>query len=186
MKETNRENFWKILLSCDKNVAKNFSYCVYPYLTLSWKSIHCRYTLIPVCEQYFVYRWDDDMKGAYHSAKWTISKIPDWRLMVRSFTKIPTEKLRQVARKGGAYMNFFLVLPGARFFFSYFSCAGKFVLLSPSPTPLKKLKDPFQMNASHQPRLLKETRRLAKLVINVYFKWYVREQQTKNLSWSPD
>lgn len=57
--------------------------------------------------------------------------------MVRSFTKIPTEKLRQVARKGGAYMNFFLVLPSARFFFSYFSCAGKFVLLSPSPNPLK-------------------------------------------------
>lgn len=167
-------------------MAKKFSYCIYPELTLRWKSIHCRYTLIPVCEQYFVCRWDDDMKGAYHSAKWTISKIPDWRLTVRSFTKIPTEKLRQVARKGGAHMNFFLVLPSARFFFSYFSCAGKFVLLSPSPTPLKKLKDPFQMNASHQPRLLKETRRLAKLVINVYFKWYENNKQQISENWSPD
>ena len=155
-------------------------------LTLSWKSIHCRYTLIPLCEQYFVYRWDDDMKGAYHSATRTISKIPDRRLMVRSFTKIPTEKLRQVARKGGAYMNFFLVLPCARFFFLLLFLCRKIYFVVPFPHPLKKLKDPFQMNASRQPRLLKKTRRLAKLVINVYFKWYVREQQTTNLSWSPD
>lgn len=133
VKETNRGNLWKILLYCDKNVAKKFSYCVYPYLTLSWKSIHCRYTLIPVCEQYFVYRGDDDKKGAYHSAKWTISKILDWRLMVRSFTKIPTEKLRQVARKGGTYMNFFSRASLCKIFFSYFSRAGTFVLLFPRP-----------------------------------------------------
>lgn len=108
VKETNRENLWKILLYCDKNVAKKFSYCVYPFLTLSWKSIHYRYTLIPACEQYFVYRWDDDMKGAYHSAKWTISKIPDWRLMVRSFTKIPTKNWDKSQEKVGLTWIFFL------------------------------------------------------------------------------
>ena len=82
-----------------------------------------------------------------------------------------------------AYMNFFPVLPCARFFFLLLFLCRK--ICSPH-RPLKKLKGPSQMNASHQPRLLKGTCRLAKLVINVYFKWYVREQQTKNLSWSPD
>ena len=42
------------------------------------------------------------------------------------------------------------------------------------------------MNASHQPRLLKETRRLAKLVINVYFKWYENNKQQISEIWSPD
>lgn len=61
------ETFEKFYFTATRMWPKN-SVTVFT-LTFSWKSIHCRYTLIPVCEQYFVYRWDDDMKGAYHSAK---------------------------------------------------------------------------------------------------------------------
>lgn len=94
-------------------------------------------------------------------------------------------KIETSRKKGGAYMNFFPVLPCARFFFFLlFQCRK--ICFGPPPRPLKKLKGPSQMNASHQPRLLKGTCRLAKLVINVYFKWYENNKQQISEIWSPD
>ena len=95
-------------------------------------------------------------------------------------------KIETSRKKRWGLYEFFSCASWCKIFFLLLFLCRKICFVVPFPHPLKKLKDPFQMNVSHQPRLLKETRRLAKLVINVYFKWYVREQQTKNLSWSPD
>ena len=95
-------------------------------------------------------------------------------------------KIETSRKKRWSLYEFFSCASLCKIFFLLLFLCRKICFVVPFPHPLKKLKDPFQMNASHQPRLLKETRRFSKLVINVYFKWYVREQQTKNLSWSPD
>ena len=95
-------------------------------------------------------------------------------------------KIETSRKKRWGLHEFFSCASFCKIFFLLLFLCRRLCFVVPFPHPLKKLKDPFQMNASNQPRLLKETRRLAKLVINVYFKWYVREQQTKNLNWSPD
>ena len=95
-------------------------------------------------------------------------------------------KIETSRKKRWGLHEFFSCASFCKIFFLLLFLCRKICFVVPFPHPLKKLKDPFQMNASHQPRLLKETRRLAKLVINVYFKWYENNKQQISEIWSPD
>lgn len=166
-------------------MAKKFSYCLYPYLTLSWKSIHCRYTLIPVWAIFCLSmrRWYErclpfSQMNSFENSR---LKVNSEVVYENSNRKIETSR-----KKRWGLHEFFSCASFCKIFFLLLFLCRKICFVPLPPRPLKKLKGPSQMHASHQPRLLKGTCRLAELVINVYFKWYENNKQQISEIWSPD
>lgn len=166
-------------------MAKKFSYCLYPYLTLSWKSIHCRYTLIPVWAIFCLSmrRWYERCLPFSQTNSFENSrlKVNSEVVYENSNRKIETSR-----KKRWGLHEFFSCASFCKIFFLLLFLCRKICFVPLPPRPLKKLKGPSQMHASHQPRLLKGTCRLAELVINVYFKWYENNKQQISEIWSPD
>lgn len=160
-------------------MAKKFSYCLYPYLTLSWKSIHCRYTLIPVWAIFCLSmrRWYErclpfSQMNSFENSR---LKVNSEVVYENSNRKIETSR-----KKRWGLHEFFSCASFCKIFFLLLFLCRKICFVVPFPHPLKKIKRSVSNErlSSTTPSKgdLSACRTCNKCILQV-----VREQQTTNL-----